>query len=186
MMAFDVLFPQLGAREMRTMTFPELDGGLGGTYLFREFYCATPGCECRRVVLNVHHEATGRQVATISHAFEALGGTFGGGEKTVLDPLNPQSELAQTMLQMFKDMLGYDPAYEERLERHYDMFKDVVNDATHPMSARVRSVLNGGPAYGEGLQSMRPYRRATPKVGPNEPCPCGSGRKYKVCCRISA
>ena len=25
-------------------------------------------------------------------------------------------------------------------------------------------------------------RRATPKVGRNEPCPCGSGKKYKNCC----
>jgi uncharacterized protein len=25
-------------------------------------------------------------------------------------------------------------------------------------------------------------RHATPKVGRNEPCPCGSGRKHKVCC----
>jgi uncharacterized protein YchJ len=27
---------------------------------------------------------------------------------------------------------------------------------------------------------MRP--RTTPKVGRNEPCPCGSGRKHKKCC----
>jgi len=27
-----------------------------------------------------------------------------------------------------------------------------------------------------------PLRRETPKVGRNEPCPCGSGRKYKDCC----
>jgi hypothetical protein len=26
------------------------------------------------------------------------------------------------------------------------------------------------------------FKRATPKVGRNEPCPCGSGRKYKKCC----
>ena len=25
--------------------------------------------------------------------------------------------------------------------------------------------------------------RATKKVGPNDPCPCGSGKKYKKCCR---
>jgi SEC-C motif-containing protein len=25
-------------------------------------------------------------------------------------------------------------------------------------------------------------RRASPKVGRNEPCPCGSGKKYKKCC----
>jgi hypothetical protein len=27
-----------------------------------------------------------------------------------------------------------------------------------------------------------PYMRDTPKVGRNDPCPCGSGRKYKKCC----
>ncbi len=26
------------------------------------------------------------------------------------------------------------------------------------------------------------FVRAQPKVGRNEPCPCGSGRKYKKCC----
>ncbi|MFH0763689.1 MAG: preprotein translocase subunit SecA [Candidatus Omnitrophota bacterium] len=26
------------------------------------------------------------------------------------------------------------------------------------------------------------YKRETPKVGRNDPCPCGSGRKYKKCC----
>ncbi len=28
----------------------------------------------------------------------------------------------------------------------------------------------------------QPYVRKTPKVGPNDPCPCGSGKKYKNCC----
>jgi SEC-C motif-containing protein len=27
-----------------------------------------------------------------------------------------------------------------------------------------------------------PMRRASPKVGRNDPCPCGSGKKYKKCC----
>jgi preprotein translocase subunit SecA len=27
-----------------------------------------------------------------------------------------------------------------------------------------------------------PYTRETPKVGRNDPCPCGSGKKYKKCC----
>ncbi len=26
------------------------------------------------------------------------------------------------------------------------------------------------------------YRREGPKIGRNEPCPCGSGKKYKKCC----
>ena len=27
-----------------------------------------------------------------------------------------------------------------------------------------------------------PIRRATKKIQPNDPCPCGSGKKYKFCC----
>jgi uncharacterized protein len=30
-----------------------------------------------------------------------------------------------------------------------------------------------------------PFRRVGPKIGRNEPCPCGSGRKYKHCCAAS-
>lgn len=32
------------------------------------------------------------------------------------------------------------------------------------------------------LAAMTPLRREAPKTGRNEPCPCGSGRKYKKCC----
>jgi hypothetical protein len=30
--------------------------------------------------------------------------------------------------------------------------------------------------------TILPFRREGPKTGRNEPCPCGSGRKYKICC----
>jgi SEC-C motif-containing protein len=29
-----------------------------------------------------------------------------------------------------------------------------------------------------------PYKSATPKIGRNDPCPCGSGKKYKQCCLL--
>ncbi len=38
---------------------------------------------------------------------------------------------------------------------------------------------------GEGSElklDLAPVRRDTPKVGRNEPCPCGSGKKFKNCC----
>ena len=31
--------------------------------------------------------------------------------------------------------------------------------------------------------SDEPYRREHRKIGANEPCPCGSGKKFKKCCR---
>jgi hypothetical protein len=33
-----------------------------------------------------------------------------------------------------------------------------------------------------GWRPAEPVRRKEPKVGRNEPCPCGSGKKYKRCC----
>ena len=32
------------------------------------------------------------------------------------------------------------------------------------------------------IEIDEPYVRATPKIGRNDPCPCGSGKKYKKCC----
>jgi preprotein translocase subunit SecA len=33
-----------------------------------------------------------------------------------------------------------------------------------------------------GEEAKQPVRRSTKKVGRNQPCPCGSGKKYKKCC----
>ena len=33
-------------------------------------------------------------------------------------------------------------------------------------------------------KGMGPARRTGPKVGRNDPCPCGSGKKYKKCCGL--
>jgi preprotein translocase subunit SecA len=39
-----------------------------------------------------------------------------------------------------------------------------------------------GDGDGEVKLELAPVRREMPKVGRNEPCPCGSGKKYKNCC----
>lgn len=32
------------------------------------------------------------------------------------------------------------------------------------------------------LPTERQMSRKPPRIGRNDPCPCGSGRKFKVCC----
>jgi preprotein translocase subunit SecA len=39
---------------------------------------------------------------------------------------------------------------------------------------------------GEEGAKQAPIRRAAKKVGRNDPCPCGSGKKYKKCCGVNA
>jgi hypothetical protein len=55
--------------------------------------------------------------------------------------------------------------------------------------------LGGGRSLGRFVRAMRepflkssgasrtPDRRVAPKLGPNDPCPCGSGQKFKRCCQ---
>ncbi len=40
----------------------------------------------------------------------------------------------------------------------------------------------GEAATSDSSQTRSTLRRQTPKVGRNDPCPCGSGKKYKHCC----
>ena len=55
------------------------------------------------------------------------------------------------------------------------------------LSAPDESSIAGGAAEQQPdadpeVQMNLPARREAPKVGRNEPCPCGSGRKFKDCC----
>jgi preprotein translocase subunit SecA len=61
--------------------------------------------------------------------------------------------------------------------------------STYELAERAGHVRQaGGPAEGwdtrheESSAKPMPYRRSGRKIGRNEPCPCGSGLKYKKCC----
>ncbi len=51
-----------------------------------------------------------------------------------------------------------------------------------------RFIKQGGSWYYEDgeMVKARPVVREQPKVGRNDPCPCGSGKKYKKCCALKA
>ncbi len=62
-------------------------------------------------------------------------------------------------------------AYERRVEA--DRPKKL--EASHPAAKGIADAVSNEE------ESEQPYKRETPKVGRNEPCPCGSGKKYKQC-----
>lgn len=80
------------------------------------------------------------------------------------------------------------PVVEYRMEG-FDMF-DAMIDAIREDTVRMLftiQVRKAAPApkreqvLNEGPQHFNIQRKST-KVGPNDPCPCGSGKKYKKCC----
>jgi preprotein translocase subunit SecA len=61
--------------------------------------------------------------------------------------------------------------------------------AKHSLQPQPAMAMAGIGNGGEGDAELGvdlPVRRAVPKVGRNEPCPCGSGKKYKNCCGRTA
>jgi len=51
------------------------------------------------------------------------------------------------------------------------------------LRSRLRSMqLHWADGGGNGSAATSPPERREPKVGRNDPCPCGSGKKYKNCC----
>jgi preprotein translocase subunit SecA len=94
-----------------------------------------------------------------------------------------------------------DPLREYQREG-YEMFmammdrirQEVVFKIMHVQLTREADLLAMAPkddvpktySGGEETQAPQPKKRATKKVGRNDPCPCGSGKKYKKCCGRAA
>jgi hypothetical protein len=62
--------------------------------------------------------------------------------------------------------------------------EDDGDENSHPEISHVFSPPppDLSPVSSESLVIRTPFRRTEPKIGRNEPCPCGSGKKYKKCC----
>lgn len=55
-----------------------------------------------------------------------------------------------------------------------------INPNTNETNEEVPHVH--GPNCNHGHTALKPIVRTTQKVGRNDPCPCGSQKKYKKCC----
>jgi hypothetical protein len=137
MIPFSKRFPKLGPRETRLLCFEDDGSFPRGKYAFHESYCEDEDCDCRRVLLTVIEESTpGKIWATISFGW-GLPRSFAAWAKAheleatasgaFLDPLCPQSEHADEFLELFVCMITRDPAYVERLKRHYAMIKAALS-----------------------------------------------------------
>jgi len=101
MIPFLERFPELGARETRSVTITQQQDLPDGEYGFLELYCDEPGCDCRRVIIDVLRPETGwsKIWATIGYGWESLRvyRKWGGLSRDAieikgpyLDPLNPR------------------------------------------------------------------------------------------------
>lgn len=96
-----------------------------------------------------------------------------------------------------------DPVVQYRLEG-FDMFDEMINDIKYDVTKILMHIRQQGETKrqetvkitGAALEAIhsvdggskigtdvdRTIRNEGPKIGRNDPCPCGSGKKYKNCC----
>jgi preprotein translocase subunit SecA len=95
--------------------------------------------------------------------------------------------------------------FEQMLESIEDKVTDIIFRVRLDPKARARSVWNvsrtqhdqvgqfemdqrqrAAAQAPQGEQKVKTIRLEQPKIGRNDPCPCGSGKKYKKCCGQNA
>ncbi|HAP07353.1 MAG TPA: preprotein translocase subunit SecA, partial [Planctomycetaceae bacterium] len=56
------------------------------------------------------------------------------------------------------------------------------HDVAPPADNRIDELQTNAPEAGEEGRTVKPIVNAGPRIGRNDDCPCGSGKKYKKCC----
>lgn len=163
-------FPDIAENETRSLIIhsdPELPDD---KYMFTEAYCDEQNCDCRRVFFNVFSENTKTLLAVITYGWEKRQyyiDWMGDNDPIVIDSLvglglnlsSPQSKFAQALLNKLDFALKNDINYVKRLKKHYKIFRTEIDK-----------------------QYQKVPLVSQPIAGRNDPCPCGSGKKFKKCC----
>lgn len=128
------------------------------------------------IMINILDNRWKEHLLSMDHLRDSVG-LRGYGQK---DPLN---EYKREAFQLFVDVMdrinfetmefifhvqittGEEIAMEERQQTTIEEQRDVFNNE-------------------EKQVKKKPIKRIAPKVGRNDPCPCGSGKKFKKCCGI--
>ena len=110
---------------------------------------------------------------------------------------DPLIEYKREAFEMFSQMIA---AIEEdsvqtifklqpaKPNRFQGVFNSLSKELSHPQvdqfqaSPRQDNVPEFATVLEEKQEAVKPLQSNHPKVGRNEPCPCGSGKKYKKCC----
>jgi hypothetical protein len=133
--------PDVAASEMVILRIVESGLSLPpGEYAFYEWFCTDDNCDCRRALLQVLSPQHQRGIlATINYGWESAefytrwmhGDEEAGRDITsaCLDPLNPQSDLADALLDGFRNYVRLDSTFPEQLRRHYELFKSTLPPA---------------------------------------------------------
>ena len=135
----------------------------------------------RIIMLNIIDAQWKDHLLAIDHLKQGIG-LVGYGQK---DPL---VEYKKESFDLFQSMLDRIDQNTIRSLFNLQIVTEQPPEALQQRRASRRSALSftgpnqGAAAAGEEAGKVKTVTRDQPKVGRNELCPCGSGKKYKKCC----
>lgn len=143
----------------------------------------------KHVMLNVLDKLWKEHLAAMDYLRQSIG-LRGYAQK------NPKQEYKREAFEMFSELLDK-MKYEvisvlskvkiqsneqvEQLEANENPEVVNVNYQHAEASGMQQSAAEGEAEAPEGKAAAQPYQRAQKKIGRNDPCHCGSGKKYKQC-----
>jgi preprotein translocase subunit SecA len=128
----------------------------------------------RFIMINVLDNRWKEHLLNMDHLRDSVG-LRGYGQK---DPLNEYKREAYELFVEVMERINF-----ETMEIVFHV--QVANDEDIALEEKQIETTEERRDYfseEEKTEKKKPIKRNTPKVGRNDPCPCGSGKKYKKCC----
>ncbi len=170
--------PKLPDTSDRSLTQAELEGLLRDQALARlgekEQEFTLEGMErlMKFLLLQTIDSQWKDHLLSIDHLKEGIG-LRGYGQR------NPKEEYKREAYGLFMEMMGR--IRQEVVQKLFRVQLAREDDVEKLAAERRRRQLVFNRAGGDA-QAPKPTTREADKVGRNDPCPCGSGQKYKKCC----
>ena len=136
----------------------------GRIYEAVDMYCPIPSCECGEVYV-VFDPRMPRGTPRLGHVVVERSGT------ARIEPIKKGRARLEQLWSAFQQR---HPNHLASFARRYPIMKNI---GARSMAAPPAALPGASPNH-----SPNDAPNATPKIGRNEACPCGSGKKYKRCC----
>jgi hypothetical protein len=173
-------FPELVDSEFRNIFILDNETHTpipSGNYAFLELFCRDTNCDCRNAMIYVISHEPPKVWARLRYGWKSkkfYSKWFGGSDNeltqnfpgTYMDLYSPHNAISEKFLTLFTEIIQDDQRYAKRIETHYQMFKEKIQEKPNK-SPIIKNVIRNSSGT---------------KVGRNDPYPCNSGNKFKKCC----
>lgn len=140
----------------------------------------------KQVMLQVLDNAWKEQLANMDHLRQGI-------NLRSYAQKNPKQEYKREAFELFQQMLEkvkretihllarVEPITREQMEAMEQQRREALARQKMQLQHEQAADLTGAPADSDRPAAQTPIVREGRKVGRNDPCPCGSGKKYKAC-----